>query len=135
MDLSLYGLIAFLMGGVILSFALPMLVAPQMIRREVLNAVTKETPGFGHLAFVFLTVIFGLWILSIEYRLSTDMGWNIVIPILGYLSVLKGIIALWWPKWMKELVRDVYKEGTMAAWGILAIAFGIFMWWLAFSVY
>lgn len=134
MDLSLYGFIAFLTGGVILAFALPMLVAPQMIRREVMNAV-KESAGYGHLAFVFVMVAFGLWILSIEYRLGSSMGWNIIIPIIGYLSVIKGVTALWWPKWFKETVNDLYKENTMAAWGIVSVAIGIFFWWLAFSVY
>lgn len=136
MELSTYALATFLLGGLMFLFALPMLFASNWFRKELM-ATAKEKPGLhGLQLYSTLVVIFGLWLLSIEYRLSSGMGWYIIIPILGYISILKGVVFLWAPKHTEKLIRGVYtSNAVMVLAGILALVMGILLWWLTFSVF
>lgn len=136
MELSAFGLITFLVGGMMFLFGLPMIFANRWFHREILSTI-KEKSGLGSLQILSLIMaIFGLWILSVEYRLSSDMGWNIVIPILGYLTLIKGTLILWSPKFIEQLGKRYYNTmSNMTLAGIFVTAVGALMWWLTFSVY
>jgi len=136
MELSIYALATFLTGGLMFLFAFPMLFASDWFKKELM-ATVKEKPGLhGLQLYSTLMVFFGLWLLSIEYRLSNGMGWYIIIPILGYLTILKGITFLWAPKWMENFSSNIYNSNaTMMFSGLVALAFGIILWWLTFSVF
>ena len=136
MELSIYALATFLMGGLMFLFAMPMLFASNWFKKELI-ATVKERPGLhGLQLYSTLMVFFGLWLLSIEYRLTGGMGWYILIPILGYLTILKGVLFLWAPKWMEGFVGGIYKSSTIMAFaGIFALVFGVLMWWLTFSLF
>jgi len=136
MDLSMYALATFLMGGLMFLFALPMLFASKWFKQELM-ATVKDKPGLhGLQLYSTLVVVFGLWMLSIEYRLTGDMGWYIIIPILGYISILKGITILWAPKWMEGFASKAYSSNSaMMLGGLFALIFGIILWWLTFSVF
>src|SRR4030042_1255199 len=98
MELTTFGLIAWLLGGWMFLYGLPAVFASGWFRREIV-ATTKERPGLAGLQlFSILLLLFGLWILSVEYRVDTNAGWAVLIPIVGYLSVLKGMLLMWAPK-------------------------------------
>ncbi len=133
MELTTFGLIAFLFGGWSLMYGIPAIFAPRWFQKEIL-VTTQEKPGLaGWQLHSTIIAIFGLWILSVEYRLDTALGWGILIPIFGYLTVLKGALGMWAPKWTEVLVKRFYGTGIGMI-GILWIVMGIFMWWLAFSI-
>lgn len=136
MELSIYALATFLMGGLMFLFALPMLFASDWFRKELM-ATAKEKPGLhGLQLYSTLMVFYGLWLLSIEYRLGSGMGWYIIIPIIGYLAILKGITFLWAPKYTEKLIKGVYASNAVMMFaGLLALAFGIILWWLTLSVF
>ena len=136
MELSIYALATFLMGGLMFLFALPMLFASDWFRKELM-ATAKERPGLhGLQLYSTLAVFYGLWLLSIEYRLGSGMGWYIIIPIVGYLSILKGITFLWAPKYTEKLIKGIYASNAVMMFaGLLALAFGIILWWLTLSVF
>lgn len=136
MELSIYALATFLMGGLVFLFALPMLFASNWFKKELM-ATVKEKPGLhGLQLYSTLMVILGLWLLSIEYRLSGGMGWYIIIPIFGYLTILKGVTFLWAPKWMENFASKIYNSnGMMIFGGLIALAAGIILWWLTFSFF
>ena len=134
MELTTFSLIAFLFGGWTLLYGVPALFAPKWFTKEIL-VTTKEKPGLGGWQLhATIIALFGLWILSVEYRLDTTMGWGIIIPIMGYLTVLKGAIGFWAPKWTESMVKQFYGSG-LGMIGIVWLAFTVFMWWLAFSVF
>lgn len=133
MELTMFGLIAFLFGGWSLLYAIPALFAPAWFTKEVL-VTTQEKPGLGGWQLhATIIALFGLWILSVEYRLDTSLGWGILIPIFGYLTVLKGVLGMWAPKWTEGLVKRFYGTGIGMA-GVLWLAATVFFWWLAFGV-
>jgi len=136
MGLSIYALATFLIGGLMFLFAMPMLFASNWFKKELI-ATVKEKPGLhGLQLYSTLMVFLGLWLLSIEYRLSGGMGWYIIIPILGYLTILKGVLFLWAPKWMEDFASKIYSSNTVMIFaGLVALVMGIISWWLTFSVF
>lgn len=136
MGLSIYALATFLMGGLMFLFAMPMLFASNWFKKELI-ATVKERPGLhGLQLYSTLMVFFGLWLLSIEYRLTGGMGWYILIPIFGYLSILKGILFLWAPKWMEGFTSKIYNSNNVMIFaGLAALVIGIISWWLTFNVF
>lgn len=136
MDLTSFGLVTFLVGGTMFLFGLPMIFATEWFLKE-LQETAKEKPGLsGFQLFGVPLFVLGLWILSIEYRLGSGMGWSIIIPILGYSAVLKGIFALWAPNFFEDMVKRFYSNSSsMILVGIIAMAMGALMWWLTFSVF
>lgn len=135
MGFTIFGLIAWLVGGWMFLYGLPMVFASKWFYKE-LAATTKEKPGLAGLQLhSSIMVLFGLWVLSVEYRLAGSMGWAILIPIIGYLIVLKGALALWAPGWVEDIFRKFYKtESVMTLWGVVVLAVGVLFWWLAFAV-
>ena len=136
MELSIYALATFLMGGLMFLFAFPMLFASNWFKKELM-ATVKEKPGLhGLQLYSTLMVVFGLWLLSIEYRLSGGMGWYIIIPIFGYAAILKGVMFLWAPKWMENFASKIYNSNAVMMFGgLVALVFAVITWWLTFSVF
>lgn len=136
MELTTFGLITFLCGGMMFLLALPMIFANKWFHKEML-ATLKEKAGLGTLQILGLIMaVFGLWILSVEYVLASGMGWDIVIPILGYVFVIKGALVLWSPNMIEDLGKQYYgSSSNMVLIGIFALAMGVLMWWLTFSVF
>ncbi len=135
MELTTPALVTFLAGGLMFLFGLPMLFSAKWFKKELV-ATIQEKPGLGGIQlYAVIMVIWGLWIITVENRLASGMGWSIVVPILGYLVILKGATILWVPKWMEGFAKSVYSSnGVMAFGGIAALAAGALMWWLTFSV-
>lgn len=133
MEFTTFGLIALLFGAWTFLYAIPAIFAPKWFNKEIMMTV-KEKPGLGgwqlHSTIIAL---FGVWILSVEYRLDSSLGWGIVIPILGYFTILKGVVGMWAPKFSENLVKIFYGTGIGMI-GIVWLAMTVFMWWLAFSV-
>jgi hypothetical protein len=136
MELTTFGLIAFLSGGLMLLMAVPMIFASEWFRKELMSTV-KEKPGLaGMQLYSMIVFVFGLWVLSVECRLMSGMGWYIVVPILGYIYALKGIFGFLAPGWVEHQAERMYGKGPgIAAAGVLALAMGILLLWLAFSVF
>jgi len=134
MELTTFSLIALLFGAWTFLYAIPAIFAPRWFEKEIIMTV-KEKPGLdGWQLHSTIIALFGVWVLSVEYRLDSSLGWGIVIPILGYLTVFKGILGMWAPKFSENLVKKFYTAAILSR-GIIWLAMTVFMWWLAFSVF
>ena len=79
---------------------------------------------------VRMTGMFSLLIsflfLSVHWKFTG--GWFIVIPIIGWLSFVKGVLRLWMPKYVNKMTQKFFKSettvGLMAFVGLL-IAIGL----------
>ena len=133
MELTTFSLIALLFGVWTFLYAMPAIFASKWFSKEIIMTI-KEKPGLdGWQLHSTIIALFGVWILSVEYRLDSNLGWGIVIPILGYLTVLKGIAGMWAPKFNENMVKRFYGNGVGMI-GVLWFAVSVFMLWLAFSV-
>ncbi|MHC5146911.1 MAG: hypothetical protein ACYSOP_05330 [Planctomycetota bacterium] len=57
-------------------------------------------------------------------------GFSIIIPIIGWLALLKGILILVRPQWMLDMTKTMLKENLMKIWAFVILALG-----LAFSFF
>ena len=120
---------ALIYGSIVLVGSLAVLFDSKSVDNMV-----KEV--FGSIAvsrlFALLALVAGLWVLSIEYRIDwNDLMW--VMPLLGWIAVIKGALLFWWPK----SIGGIWVRSTseMLVIGLLGTAVGAFLLWLAFSVY
>jgi hypothetical protein len=61
-----------------------------------------------------------------------DGSWRVVITVVGYLTLLKGIVLLAWPAFLVELSKDMIEDGMMPAHMLLTAAFYGWLAWLGF---
>ena len=91
------------------------------------------TPGhrfvliFGGVA----ALVIGYLILALRgCSVCCPSGFSIIIPIIGWLAVLKGILILVRPQWMLDMTKTMLKENLMKIWAFVILALG-----LAFSFF
>ncbi|MBT5709277.1 hypothetical protein N8766_05260 [bacterium] len=61
-----------------------------------------------------------------------DGSWRVVITVIGYLALLKGIVLLAWPDVLVELSEGMIKSGMMPVQMLFATAFYGWLAWLGF---
>lgn len=133
MELTTPALIALLFGAWTFLYAMPAIFASRWFEKEIIMTI-KERPGLsGWQLHSTIIALFGVWILSTGYLLDSSMGWGIIIPIMGYALVFKGILGMWAPKFIEGLVKKFYTAHTSLI-GIVWLAFTVLMWWLAFNI-
>lgn len=72
------------------------------------------------------SLIFGLVIVLLHNIWVWD--WRVLITLIGWLSILRGIIRLFFPDWSKKMVVKFAKnKNYMMAMSVVFIAIGIFL--------
>ncbi|MBT3864478.1 hypothetical protein HOE67_04450 [Candidatus Peregrinibacteria bacterium] len=112
-------LVAFAIMMIIVLF--PALLNPKKFQKAIKQMVSDEAQ----------TRLLGLWILTISFLfLSVHWkltgGWYIIIPIIGWLALIKGCIYIWFPKTIQKIAKKVWlksenKTGILAFIDLLAI--------------
>jgi hypothetical protein len=130
--MSFFAIIALIMGAWTLLIGIPL-----MMNNKSLHAMLDDMakPGSGMLSMMLMTIAFGVIILSQEYRLMGE-NWMWVVPLIGWLSLIKGVFFIFSPNTVKYMVKNWYNPGTTnMIWGLIIVLLGAFFLWLAFNVY
>jgi len=61
-----------------------------------------------------------------------DGSWRVVITVVGYLTLLKGIVLLAWPDALVEMSKGMIEGGMMPAHMLFSVAFYGWLAWLGF---
>ena len=61
-----------------------------------------------------------------------DSSWRVVITIIGYLALLKGVVILAWPNLIVEMSQGMLESGIMPFHMAFAAAFYGWLTWLGF---
>ena len=128
METSIY--LAKLMGPIYLVIAIGML-----LNREHFRAVAKKfatSPALFYLSGALALVIGGLIVLLN----NVWSGWPVVITLVGWVAILKGIVRTVLPTQATSWVAKVTgNDNAMTAAGLVALALGAFLtamgYWLA----
>jgi len=60
-------------------------------------------------------------------------GWPIIITIIGWIALIKGVLLLLLPSSMMKLSRSLLKSSSMlAVWGVVALVLGLILGYLGF---
>lgn len=130
--MSLFAIISLIYGSWMILVGIPLLLNSKEFH-ETIDTLGKSSANL--LGFAFFAVTIGLVVLGIEHRLVAN-NWMWVVPLLGWVSVVKGVLLILFPGLAKFMVKKFWNPGTtsMIA-GLIVILIGVFLLWLAFKVY
>jgi hypothetical protein len=108
------------MAALMVIIFLPALANPKKFRKALKSFVSeKEAVRSTGGSLIILSAIF----LAVQWKFSKD--WTIIIPIFGWLTLVKGIAYLWSPNLVKKIVKTwkIYNtDGGIAIASIIAMA-------------
>lgn len=111
--------------------ALPAIFAPDEMRKAVLKLFAKPT-----YIRLLAMVNFVLAYLILEVQPVIGKNWESVMAVLGYLFVIRGVVWVWWPAFVKSKVKHmIKKENAPVIVGLVTLALSLFVGYLGFYVY
>lgn len=109
---------------------IPGIISPNYFRKSY-KKLYSEADYIRILAMFAL--LFGFLFLSVNYIPTNDI--SAIIPILGYLMVIKGIVLFWFPNLSKAKVKFLFSsDRTTALWCLLALAVGLGLLYVAVNL-
>ncbi|MFA5947991.1 MAG: hypothetical protein WC806_03395 [Candidatus Gracilibacteria bacterium] len=109
---------------------IPGLINPNYFRKSY-KKLYSESEYVRILAMFAL--LFGFLFLSVNYIPTKNI--SAIIPIFGYLMVLKGIILFWFPNVAKTKIKFLFaSDRTTALWCLLALAVGLALLYVAVNL-
>lgn len=128
-------IMAALTGLLLLLILLPSLFAPQAFLKAI-RRLLKASPLFaqGLGLFVFLLSLPILYVFYVQKSIS---GWQWVIFILGVLFFIKGILVLYWPRFMYKWALKMLKKMEFLVFPLclLKVLIGLGLIYLGLYVY
>lgn len=125
MELSI--LIAKIIGVIYLSFGVGLLFNPQFYKNEIPKLI--ENTSYLILGG-FLAIIIGL--LIVDNHNYWVKNWTVVITIIGWIALLKGILLLAFPT-LSKIYKPLFKsENFYKILGPLVLIFGLLFTYLGF---
>ena len=101
------------------------------IYRQIIDELT-ESPALCYLGGI-LALFFGLFILNFNNAWTAD--WTVIITIIGWLSVVKGVLLIVFPNVYLHLSDWVRKgDAVMRYMGIIYLLFGVFLTFKGFGL-
>lgn len=119
-----------LFGIIYLAIGLGMLLNPKYYHKILKDYLENE-------ALVYLSGILALFIgyIMIVYCKTYTSGWPVIILIIGWLALIKGIIILLLPKFQASMKKAfLKKKETITLWGVIITIIGIVLSYAGFFV-
>ena len=121
-------LIAKIIGIIYLSFGLGILINTKLYQKLLEQLLID--PSIRILGGV-MAIIIGILIL--EYHNVWEANWTIVISIIGWIALIKGILLLTFPKFI-TIVKPIFdSEKSLRVLAVLVILIGIVFAYLGFN--
>lgn len=114
------GLILFIVG-------IGMLTRRKFVSEAIENAV--QNPGTLFLMGIVALIIGALMVTT----QAAWYGWQIVITLIGWAALLKGLLIILFPRSMATLYRKCAKPDMIVIWGMLVTIIGLFLVWAGFG--
>jgi len=113
----------------ILAMGIPALVNPKGFMKAMKPIMTNTeylriiAPFVLLVSFLFLTV---------HWQFNTGWDWMLIFPLFGWIGVLKGLIFLWFPKFVGKNMKMFFgSKEMMTFWGFLITAIGLLFAYVA----
>jgi hypothetical protein len=114
------GLILFIVG-------IGMLTRRKFVSEAIENAV--QNPGTLFLMGIVALIIGALMVTT----QAAWYGWQVVITLIGWAALLKGLLIILFPGSMATLYRKCAKPDMIVIWGMLVTIIGLFLVWAGFG--
>jgi hypothetical protein len=121
-------IISLVYGGLLIVMGLALLLRGTYMGKILAHMAEEPSELFS---FGVLTTIMGLVVLGIAGFSITWTGTLWLLPLLGWLSLLKGVILTLFPDVFKPLYKSFYKSGGMIMFaGLVAVVIGAWILWV-----
>ena len=125
MDTSL--ILAKTLGGVLL------LVGISALHRSYMDAIISELEKSKALVWLSGLFVFFIGMLTVSlYDLWTS-DWRVIIPLLGWLCILKGVGLVLFPHCSMSLYKKIKGKGLIQFSGCIAAVMGLCLLYLGFA--
>jgi uncharacterized protein YjeT (DUF2065 family) len=58
--------------------------------------------------------------------------WRVSITLMGWLTLLKGVLRLLFPEWSKSMTESMMSDRSVKPWGVASILIGLFFAYFGF---
>ncbi len=103
-----------------------------IIHRKHLQKIIDDFSG--NLALIYLSgffhLIFGVLIIVIHNVWVAD--WRVLITIIGWLGIIKGLTRLYIPEKLPKLIK-IFTEKTLIFWCVVFTLIGLYLTYIGFS--
>lgn len=124
MDFSIF--YAKFLGFYFVIVAISMIINPIGMRAFIVDALQNKS--FVMLAGI-MSLLFGLLIVLTH---NIWIGWPIIITIIGYLSIIRGIIRLYFPDWFANRASSVTQGKSYYLASLIVFILGIVLLYLGY---
>jgi len=110
-------ILLFLVVGIIAVIYLPAIASPKKFRKAMKSFMADH--NIVRLLGIFIMLI-GFMFLSVQWKF--EGSWMIIIPILGWASLLKGLVFVWRPQCMEKAVKKILLKSDTHASAVAVVA-------------
>jgi len=122
-----FGLITLVYAGLLVAIGVTLLLRPKALAKLLLQVVNEPWAIFS---FGIWTTILGLVVVGVTYP-PVWQGTLWVLPLLGWLTLLKGLWLLWLPGSISGTAKAVTKStGWLMFAGLVSCVIGIWLFFL-----
>jgi len=93
----------------LVAVCLPAIVSPKKWQKEIKKIISEES--LLRLLALFL-LLFSFLFLSLHWKLNG--GWLIIIPIIGWLTLIKALTFLWFPEFIYKKTKNLFLKSEVA---------------------
>ena len=111
---------------VYLSFALGLLINPEYYKKQMAKMYDD---GTYLILGGFLAIVIGILILT--YHSTWEANWTLAVTMVGWISLLKGIVLLAIPKWVLK-TRSFFLKPQLTRLIIFLVIIGLFFGYYGF---
>lgn len=115
----------------ILSVGLPALIVHKKYT-EALKEIISDKNSVRLIGF--MSLIISAFFLSVQWKFTKN--WVIIIPIIGWISLAKGLMTLWFPNLAKTMVKELILKSEVinALIAVLMVLLGIGLMYVAIEI-
>ncbi|PIR07320.1 MAG: hypothetical protein COV55_00255 [Candidatus Komeilibacteria bacterium CG11_big_fil_rev_8_21_14_0_20_36_20] len=126
MELSI--LLGKVMGFYFVVMGLALLFKTKVLQKSMEDYINDAVTALSDGVFIFI-----LGLLIVLNHNVWDNSWRVVVTLVGWFALIKGLIRLWMPKsTMNAIVKTMNNKNIYVIGGLVAILVGVF---LLFQVY
>ncbi|MDD5605859.1 MAG: hypothetical protein PHR51_00800 [Patescibacteria group bacterium] len=130
--MTTFAIIALIFAGLLIMVGLLLLFRNKDFCKVVADLATSPSQLF---TWSLMALILGLVVLGHEYRIALP-NWYWVIPLLGWLSLIKGAWIMLFPDTVKRMIKLYCPPGaTTSFFGLISLVIGAGLLWLALAAY
>jgi uncharacterized membrane protein len=126
--MNLLNYLAEILGISLVIIPLALLINPKYLKRLFVEADNEITIFFMGI----LSLVVGL-AMTLDYNIMQAQNWQVIITIIGWLALLKGLFLLFLPEYTKKWVKKMENQQWLPIALVVLVFVGLIITYLGFT--